>query len=64
MPPKLREKLDALLDELYFLQMDWSDLGWDIDGCPESDECEKFDEKLMRINSLRAEVSELLKKIK
>ena len=64
MPTKLKEKLEALLDELYFLQMDWSYLGWDFDGCPDGDKCSEFDNKLARINSLRQEVSELLKKVK
>lgn len=64
MSETLKQKLDELLDELYFLQSDWSDLGWDTDGCPESEECDKFDEKLMRINRLREDVRELLKKEK
>ena len=64
MSETLKQKLDELLDELYFLQSDWSDLGWDRDGCPESEECDKVDEKLMRINRLREEVRELLKKEK
>ena len=60
MNEEFKAKLDELLKELYFLQSDWSDLGWDTDGCPDGDECDKFDEKLMRINHLRNDVRELL----
>lgn len=56
----LKEKLGALIDELAFLRLDWDDLGWTMDGAPDSDLCDEFEEKLMRINELRTEVAALL----
>lgn len=52
----MKEQVEELLNELAFLTMDWNNLGWDTDGCPDGDECEDFSDKLARIEDLAKKV--------
>lgn len=49
--PKLtfRQKVIQLLLEVADLKGDWEDLGWNMDGAPESEKCTEFETKLMKL---------------
>ena len=61
-PEELMEKVDELIDELAYLSMDWSDLGWDSEGSPDGDLCDAFEEKLSRIKRMVENIDELRRK--
>ena len=52
----MREQIEDLLNELAFLKMEWDDLGWDMDGCPDSDLCRDFKDKIERIENAAEKV--------
>lgn len=63
MNKELANKIDELLVEIAFLKMDWSDLGWDVDGNPEGELCDEFENKLARIEDKASELANLRNKL-
>lgn len=53
-------KIRELVNITYYLKMDWNDLGWDSDGCPDGEKCEDFDETLATIEKLSKEINALI----
>jgi hypothetical protein len=51
------QMLNDLLAEVQFLPMEFSDLGWDGDGMPDGELCDKFDDLLQRLVRLAQAIS-------
>lgn len=49
MTDELKQKLIEFLSDVYFVQDDWADLGWDMDGTPDNDLCDDFESKLIKL---------------
>jgi hypothetical protein len=64
MNKELIDTIETLLTEVHFLRIDWADLGWDSEGCPDGDSCDDFENKLAQIDDISDKVRNLLKKIK
>ncbi len=50
------EKIQNLIAKAQILLLDWNGLGWDLDGCPDSDNCDDFENDLISLVDLANEI--------
>jgi hypothetical protein len=46
------EKIQNLIAKIQLLRLDWTDLGWDVDGCPDGEKCDEFENQLIELDNL------------
>lgn len=44
--------IQEILSTVQFLPMEFSDLGWDVNGCPDGEKCDEFEVIIGRLADL------------
>lgn len=62
MNEELKKRLIKFTNDVYYLQSDWADLGWNLSGDSGLDEdvCDDFENELIRLRDEAQEIQNLL----